>query len=49
MGKNLGFYSTRILFIETLPCSPWAMLATWLHLGAPQEAQEIDITTHFEH
>jgi hypothetical protein len=23
-------------FFGTLPFSPWAVLATWLHLGAPQ-------------
>jgi hypothetical protein len=23
--------------LSTLPFSPWAVLATWLHVGAPQE------------
>jgi hypothetical protein len=27
-------------FFETLPFSPWAMLATWLHPGALQKLQE---------
>jgi hypothetical protein len=28
------------LFFGTLPNSPWAMLATWLHLRAPQKLQK---------
>jgi hypothetical protein len=24
-------------FLATLPCSPWAMLTTWLHLGVHQK------------
>jgi hypothetical protein len=24
-------------FFNTLPLSPWAVLATWLHVGAPQK------------
>jgi hypothetical protein len=27
------------LFFGTLPYSPWAMLATWMHLGAPKQLQ----------
>jgi hypothetical protein len=27
-------------FFGPLPFSPWAILATWLHLGAPQKLQE---------
>jgi hypothetical protein len=23
-------------FLSTLPFNPWAVLATWLHVGAPQ-------------
>jgi hypothetical protein len=23
-------------FLSTMPFSPWAVLATWLHVGAPQ-------------
>jgi hypothetical protein len=23
-----------------MPFSPWAVLATWLHVGAPQKIQE---------
>jgi hypothetical protein len=33
MGKTNFFHST-------LPFSPWAVLATWLHVGAPQKIQE---------
>jgi hypothetical protein len=28
------------LFFSTLPCSPWAVLATSLHVGASQKIQE---------
>jgi hypothetical protein len=28
------------LFFGTLPFSPWVVLATWLHLEAPQILQE---------
>jgi hypothetical protein len=27
-------------FLSTLPFSPWAVLATWLHVGAPQKLQK---------
>jgi hypothetical protein len=27
-------------FLSTLPFSPWAVSATWLHVGAPQKIQE---------
>jgi hypothetical protein len=27
----------RKLFLDTLPFSPWVILATWLHLIAPQK------------
>jgi hypothetical protein len=30
----------RIFFFGTLPFSPYAVLATWLHLEAPQKIQE---------
>jgi hypothetical protein len=26
--------------LSTLPFSPWAVLATWLHVGAPHKIQE---------
>jgi hypothetical protein len=28
------------LFLSTLPFSLWAILATWLHEGAPHKIQE---------
>jgi hypothetical protein len=28
------------LFFGTMPFNPWAMLATWLHLRAPQKTQK---------
>jgi hypothetical protein len=27
-------------FLRTLPFSPWAILATWLHIGVPQKILE---------
>jgi hypothetical protein len=27
-------------FLRTLPFSPWAVSATWLHVGAPQKIHE---------
>jgi hypothetical protein len=32
------FYGQKIL--STLPFSPWAISATWLHVGALQKIQE---------
>jgi hypothetical protein len=29
------FYGQNKLFLITLPFSPWAVSATWLHVGAP--------------
>jgi hypothetical protein len=34
-------------FYDTLPFSPWAVLAMWLHVGALQN-RKIEFTTHFE-
>jgi hypothetical protein len=27
-------------FLRTMPFSPWAVSATWLHVGAPKKIQE---------
>jgi hypothetical protein len=37
MKKNekLRFYWQKNFFHSTMPFSPWAVLATWLHVGAP--------------
>jgi hypothetical protein len=37
--KNQDFMGTNF-FLSTLPFSPWAVLATWLHVGALQKIQE---------
>lgn len=29
-----------IIFLDTLPFNPWAILATWLNLGALEKSQE---------
>jgi hypothetical protein len=33
--KNQDFMGKTKYFLRTLPFSPWAILATWLHVGAP--------------
>jgi hypothetical protein len=33
--KNQNFMGKTIFFLSTLPFSPWAVSATWLHVGAP--------------
>jgi hypothetical protein len=35
--KIQDFMGKTNLFFGTLPTNPWAMLATWLHLRAPQK------------
>jgi hypothetical protein len=32
--KNHDFMGKTNYFWRTLPSSPWAVLATWLHIGA---------------
>jgi hypothetical protein len=36
-SENQDSMSKSNLFLSTLPCSPWAVFATWLHVGAPQK------------
>jgi hypothetical protein len=38
--KNQDFMGKTNFFLSTLPFSPWAALATWLHVGAPQKIHE---------
>jgi hypothetical protein len=38
--KNQDFMDKTNYFLRTLPFSPWAVLATWLHVGAPQKIHE---------
>jgi hypothetical protein len=33
--KNQDFMGKTKYFLRTLPFSPWAVSATWLHVGAP--------------
>jgi hypothetical protein len=33
--KNQDFMGKTNNFLRTLPFSPWAVSATWLHVGAP--------------
>jgi hypothetical protein len=38
--KNQDSMGTTNFFLSTLPFNPWTLLATWLHVGAPQKIQE---------
>jgi hypothetical protein len=38
--KNQDFMGKTNYFLRTLPFSPWAVSATWLHVGAPQKIHE---------
>jgi hypothetical protein len=38
--KNQDFMGKTNYFLRTLPFSPWAVLATWLHVGAPWKIHE---------
>jgi hypothetical protein len=42
------FYGQNKLFLSTQPFSPWAVLATWLHVGAPQKIMKNELNTHFQ-
>jgi hypothetical protein len=33
--KNQDFMGKTNYFLNTMPFSPWAVSATWLHVGAP--------------
>jgi hypothetical protein len=35
--KNQDSMGKTKFFLSTLPFSPWAVSATWLHVGAPQK------------
>jgi hypothetical protein len=35
--KNQASMGKTNFFLSTLPFNPWAILATWLHVGAPQK------------
>ena len=37
MNETQDFMDKRNLFFWSLPMSPWASFATWLHLDAPPE------------
>jgi hypothetical protein len=38
--KNQDFMGKTNFLFRTLPFSPWAVSATWLHVGAPQKIQK---------
>jgi hypothetical protein len=35
--KNQDFMVKKNLFLSSMRFSPWAVSATWLHVGAPQK------------
>jgi hypothetical protein len=35
--KNQDSMGKTNFFLSTLPFNPWAVLATWLHVGAPHK------------
>jgi hypothetical protein len=39
-GENQDSMGKTNFFISTLPCSPRAILGTWLHARAPQKIHE---------
>jgi hypothetical protein len=39
-NENKDSMGKTNFFLSTLPFNPWAVLATWLHVGAPQKIQE---------
>jgi hypothetical protein len=39
--KNQDSMGKTNFFLSTLPFSPWAILATWLNVGATQKIYEI--------
>jgi hypothetical protein len=38
--KNQDFMGKTNFFLSSMPFTPWALLATWLHVGALQKIQE---------
>jgi hypothetical protein len=38
----------RNFFLSTLPFSPWAVSATWLHVGAPQKYKKNELNTRIQ-
>jgi hypothetical protein len=38
--KNQDFIGKTNFFFSTLSFSPWAALATWLHVGVPHKIHE---------
>jgi hypothetical protein len=41
--RNQEFMGKTKKNLSTLPFSPWVVLATWLHVGAPQKIQESEL------
>jgi hypothetical protein len=39
-SEKQDFMGKTNYFLRTLPFSPWAVSATWLHVGAPEKIHE---------
>jgi hypothetical protein len=46
--KPRCYGQNKLFFFSTLPFSPWAISATWLHVGAPQKYRKNELNTRFE-
>ena len=44
-NKNPRFMDKTKKKLDTLPFSPWAILATWLHLETPQNYKKNELIT----
>jgi hypothetical protein len=38
--KNKDSMGKTNYFLSTMPFNPWAVLATWLHAGAPKKIEK---------
>jgi hypothetical protein len=46
--ENQVFMDKKIYFLSTLPFSPWAVSATWLHVGALRKYRKNELIAHFQ-
>jgi hypothetical protein len=46
--KNQDFVGKTNYFLRTLPFSPWAISATWLHVGGLENTRKNELNTCFQ-
>jgi hypothetical protein len=46
--KNQDFMGKTNYFLSTMPFSPWAVSATWLHVRAPKKYRKNKLNTCFQ-